>query len=408
MNCRFCKNPLTDLFIDLGNSPPSNSFVTKEYLNHGEMFYPLKIYVCDKCFLVQIDEYKKSADIFNNFYPYFSSYSSTWLEHAKNYVEYIIKRFPFNERSNVVEIASNDGYLLQFFKKQNIPVMGIEPTANTAEIALAKGIHTIIDFFNEKLAHKLASENKKADLIIGNNVLAHVPDLNDFVKGLKVLLKPDGIITTELPHLMQLIEQSQFDTIYHEHFSYFSFYTVNTIFKNHQLELFDVQQLPTHGGSLRIFAKHIENKKIEITANVKLLMDQEIKLGMLDLKYYKNFETKILKVKYDLIRFLIDQHDQGKKIIAYGAAAKGNTLLNYCGIKADLIKFAVDASPFKQGKYMPASHIPILNEENIRLHKPDFVLILPWNIKDEIIMQLSYIKEWGGKFVVPIPKLNII
>ena len=408
MNCRLCNNPLSNVFVDLGNSPPSNSFVTKEYLEQGEMYYPLKVYVCELCFLVQIDEYKKSVDIFNNFYPYFSSYSKTWLEHARSYVEYMIERFNYNQDTSVIEIASNDGYLLQYFKEQSIQVMGIEPASNTAELAIKNGINTVIDFFNETLANDLARDNKKADLLLGNNVLAHVPDVNGFVRGLKIILKADGILTMEFPHLMQLIEKCQFDTIYHEHYSYFSFHTVKTLFQNHDLEIFDVQELPTHGGSLRIFVKHAGQDKIEISKHVNQLLGKERKLGMLDLAYYKNFESKILKIKYDLTRFLMDKKTEGVKLIAYGAAAKGNTLLNYCGINKDLIEFAVDASSFKQGKYMPSSHIPIVSEERIRQTKPDYILILPWNIKDEIIDQLSYVKDWGCQFVIPIPKTEVL
>ncbi|HEY4797494.1 MAG TPA: class I SAM-dependent methyltransferase [Bacteroidia bacterium] len=408
MNCRFCNTELHHKFVDLGNSPPSNSFVTKEYLEQGEMYYPLKVYVCERCFLVQIDECKKSVDIFNNFYPYFSSYSRTWLEHAKAYTEMMIDRFHYNAESFILEIASNDGYLLQYFKEKNIPVMGVEPTANTAEVAIAKGIETVVDFFNENLAHKLAVHNKKADLVLGNNVLAHVPDVNSFVKGLKTVLKEDGVITMEFPHLMQLVEQSQFDTIYHEHFSYFSFYTVRKIFEKHKLEIFDVEQLSTHGGSIRIFAKHQADAKKKVSDNVHRLLATEEKLGMRDLKYYSDFQNKTLVIKYQLLQFLINMKLQGKKVVAYGAAAKGNTLLNYCGIKQDLIQFVIDASPFKLGKYMPASHIPVVKEEEIRKYKPDYVLILPWNIKDEIMKQLSYILEWKGKFVVPIPQLEVI
>ena len=406
MNCRLCNNLLTNVFVDLGNSPPSNSFVTKEYLEQGEMYYPLKVYVCEQCFLAQIDEYKKSVDIFNNFYPYFSSYSSTWLQHAHSYVNYMMDRFNFDERSFIVEIASNDGYLLQYFKERNITVMGIEPAANTAELAIEKGIETVIDFFNEKLALKLA-DDQKADLLLGNNVIAHVPDLNGFVKGLKIMLKKKGIITMEFPHLMQLIEQCQFDTIYHEHYSYISFHTVVNLFEKHQLQIFDVQELPTHGGSLRIFAAHAEDASKETTEYVEQLLNKEKELGMLDLNYYENFESKILKIKYNLTKFLIDKKMEGKKLIAYGAAAKGNTLLNYCGINKDLVEFAVDASAFKQGKYMPASHIPIVSEEEIRKTKPDYILILPWNIKYEIMQQLQYVREWDCQFVVAIPNMEL-
>jgi len=408
MKCRFCNNELDFEFIDLVNSPLSNSNLTKEQLNEPEVFYPLKLYVCNNCFLVQIDEYKKSSEIFNEKYAYFSSFSKTWLEHAKNYVEIVIERFNLNKYSYVVEIGSNDGYLLQYFQKFNIPCLGIEPASNTAAVAKERGIDVIKDYFGSSLAKKLANQNKKADLLLGNNVLAHIPEINDFVQGLKILLSDNGVITMEFPHLMQLIENNQFDTIYHEHFSYYSFITVKSIFESHGIEIFDVDQIPTHGGSLRIYAKHEEDKTKKISSNVKNLTDLEISKKMNTIEYYKNFQDKANKIKYDLQQFLIKQKLNGKIVAAYGAAAKGNTLLNYCGIKKDLINFIADASPYKQGKYLPGSHIPIVNEKKIKEVKPDFVIILPWNIKDEIIKQLNYIKEWGSKFVIPIPEVTII
>lgn len=408
MKCRFCNNELYFEFIDLVNSPLSNSNLTKEQLSEPEVFYPLKLYVCNNCFLVQIDEYKKSSEIFNEKYAYFSSFSKTWLEHAKNYVEIVIERFNLNKYSYVVEIGSNDGYLLQYFQKFNIPCLGIEPASNTAAVAKERGIDVIEDYFGSSLAKKLANQNKKADLLLGNNVLAHVPEINDFVQGLKILLSDNGVITMEFPHLMQLIENNQFDTIYHEHFSYYSFITVKSIFESHGIEIFDVDQIPTHGGSLRIYAKHEEDKTKKISSNVKNLTDLEISKKMNTIEYYKNFQDKANKIKYDLQQFLIKQKLNGKIVAAYGAAAKGNTLLNYCGIKKDLINFVADASPYKQGKYLPGSHIPIVNEKKIKKIKPDFVIILPWNIKDEIIKQLNYIKEWGSKFVIPIPEVTII
>lgn len=408
MRCRFCNNNLTHEFIDLVNSPPSNSFLTKEQLNEPEIFYPLKLYVCDKCFLVQIDEYKGSKEIFNQNYAYFSSYSTSWLEHAKRYVEMVIDRFEFNENSQVIEIASNDGYLLQYFKLKQIPVLGIEPAANVAMSAQEKGIETIEDFFGANLANRLFSQDRMADLIIGNNVFAHVPDVNDFVAGLKIALKDNGVITLEFPHLMQLIEQNQFDTIYHEHFSYFSFATAKLIFKKHGLELFDVEQISTHGGSLRIYGKHKDDASKNISPNVTELLHEEKTKGMQTTEYYDGFQNKADRVKYDLIDFLIKQQKNGKRVAAYGAAAKGNTLLNYCGIKKDLIEFVVDASSHKQGKYLPGSHIPVVNEDEITKWKPDFVMILPWNIKDEIAEQLSYIRDWGGRFVVAVPEIKVI
>lgn len=407
MNCRFCKAPLTHIFIDLNNSPASNSFLTKEQLNEPEIFYPLKVFVCDKCFLVQVDEYKKSDAIFSSDYVYFSSFSTSWLAHAKEYTKKMSARFSLKENSKVIEIASNDGYLLQYFKKQNIPVLGIEPTANTAEAAVQKGIETVVDFFGVKLAKNLAAKNIKADLLLGNNVLAHVPDIIDFVGGMKIILKDDGVITMEFPHLMQLVDNSQFDTIYHEHFSYLSFYTVKQIFESQDLKMFDVEEIPTHGGSLRIYASHKENKQQNISENVNTLLQKESSKGVNALNYYNNFQQKALKVKLDLTDFLIKQKREGKKVAAYGAAAKGNTLLNYCGIKNDLIDFVVDANPHKQNKFLPASHIPVMKEEELKIHKPDYVLILPWNLKNEITEQLYYIKNWGGKFVVAIPELEI-
>lgn len=408
MQCRFCKTELTHVFIDLINSPASNSFLSKEQLNEPETFYPLKIYTCHKCFLVQVDEYKKSDAIFNSEYVYFSSYSTSWLKHAKAYTEKMIERFGLNNKSKVVEIASNDGYLLQYFHEKKIPVLGIEPTANTAAVAQEKGIETIVDFFGVRLAKELVSKNIFADVLLGNNVLAHVPDINDFVGGMSILLAPQGVITMEFPHLMQLVDNNQFDTIYHEHFSYLSFTTVQKIFAAQNLELFDVEEIPTHGGSLRIYAKHFSDDSKQITDNVHRLLKKEAVKGLDTLHYYNGFQKKALKVKIDLTEFLINCKRQGKTVAAYGAAAKGNTLLNYCGIKNDLIDYVVDANPHKQNKWLPASHIPVVNEEYLKNNKPDYVIILPWNLKDEITQQLSYIRQWGGQFVVPIPRLQII
>ncbi|MBN8852364.1 MAG: SAM-dependent methyltransferase [Sphingobacteriales bacterium 50-39] len=408
MQCRFCKTELTNVFIDLINSPASNSFLSKEQLNEPEMFYPLKVYTCHKCFLVQIDEYKQSDDIFNSEYVYFSSYSKSWLEHARKYTESMTGRFHFNNTSQVVEIASNDGYLLQYFHHSGIPVLGIEPTANTAKVAMGKGIDTVVDFFGVRLARELASSGKQADLLLGNNVLAHVPDIVDFVAGMKIMLKPDGVITMEFPHLMQLVDNSQFDTIYHEHFSYLSFYTVKQIFESQGLEMFDVEEISTHGGSLRIYAQHRGYTGRQVAPAVGALLKKETDKGLNGLAYYDHFQQKALAVKLDLIEFLISQKRQGRKVAAYGAAAKGNTLLNYCGIKNDLIEYVADANPHKQGKWLPASHIPVVAESFLKEHKPDYVLILPWNLKDEICLQLDYIKEWGGRFVIPIPDLELI
>jgi SAM-dependent methyltransferase len=408
MQCRFCKTELDNVFIDLFNSPASNSFLTNEELNEPETFYPLKVYTCHQCFLVQVDEYKKSDAIFDSNYMYFSSYSKSWLQHAKKYTEMMTERFGYTKDSLVIEVASNDGYLLQYFKEKNIPVLGVEPTANTAAAAKEKGIDSVVDFFGVRLAKELVAKGKKADLLLGNNVLAHVPDIVDFVGGMKVILKEKGVVTMEFPHLMQLVDNNQFDTIYHEHFSYLSFYTVKQIFESQGLEMFDVEEIPTHGGSLRIFGKHKEDTSKAISPNVKSVLDKEIKKGLNGLAYYDNFQQKALKVKLDLTAFLVEQKRAGKKVGAYGAAAKGNTLLNYCGIKSDLIDFVTDANPHKQNKFMPASHIPVVNEQFLKDAKPDFVIILPWNLKEEITVQLAYIKEWGGKFVVPIPALQII
>lgn len=408
MKCRFCHHDLTHEFIDLVNSPPANSFLTKVQLNEPEIFYPLKLYVCEKCFLAQIDEYKKSDKIFTQDYIYFSSYSKTWLDHAEKYVDMITKGLGLNATSHVIEIGSNDGYLLQYFLEKQIPCLGIEPSANTAQAAREKGIETLEEFFGANLAERLAQEGRKADLIIGNNVLAHVPDINDFVSGLKIALKNDGVITMEFPHLMCLIEENQFDTIYHEHFSYLSFHTVRRIFAKHGLVLFDVEELTTHGGSLRIYARHDENDPKHVTPNVAELLEKEAARGMLGLNYYLDFQKKADKVKYALLSFLMEQKKQGNKVAAYGAAAKGNTLLNYCGVKKDLIEFVVDASPHKQGKFLPGSHIPVVGEEMIKLNKPHYILILPWNLKNEIINQLNYVNERGAKFVLPIPRLEIV
>ena len=408
MKCRFCQHELTHEFIDLVNSPPSNSFLSPEELNEPEVFYPLKLFVCEKCLLVQIDEYKKSEEIFSDKYAYFSSFSSSWLEHARRYVEMVAVRLGLNTESFVIEIGSNDGYLLQYFKEKNIPCLGIEPAKNTAEVARGKGIEVVTEFFGAELAEQLAKQDKKANLLMGNNVLAHVPDINDFVKGLKILLRKDGVITLEFPHLMRLVEENQFDTIYHEHFSYLSFHTVNRIFSEHGLVLFDAEEIPTHGGSLRIYAGHQGDRSKELSPNVEALYEKESAAGMENLSYYFNFQEKANKVKQDLLSFLLAQKREGKKVVAYGAAAKGNTLLNYCGIKKDLIQFVVDASPHKQGRFLPGSHIAVLDEAEIKITKPDFVLILPWNIQEEIMQQVDYISEWGGSFVIPIPELTVI
>jgi len=406
MNCRHCNNELQHVFCDLQTCPPSNAMVKPEMINYPETYFPLKVFVCDKCWLVQVDELEKADAIFNNEYTYFSSFSTSWLKHAKVYTDYMTDRFGFNENSLVVEIASNDGYLLQYFKEKNIPVLGVEPTANTAQVAIEKGIENIVDFFGSKLAQNQLKG--KADLILGNNVLAHVPDINDFVKGVKIALKPNGVNTFEFPHLYQLVAQKQFDTIYHEHFSYLSLTNLKSVFETQGLEIFDVQEIPTHGGSLRIFTKHKEDtsKKVEDAVHEMLL--KESTAGMNSLSYYQDFQQKVDQIKYDFVEFLIQQKRNGKKIIGYGAAAKGNTLLNYCGIKGnDLIEYVVDASPYKQNKLLPGSRIPVFSSEKIAETKPDFIVIFPWNLKDEISHQLAYVKDWGAKFVIAIPELTI-
>lgn len=408
MICRFCKTTLKHEFIDLINSPASNSFLKSDQLNEPETFFPLKVYTCHKCFLVQIDEYKKSNAIFDGNYAYFSSYSKSWLTHSKKYTDFMVERFKFDKDSLVTEIASNDGYLLQYFKEKNIPTLGIEPTVNTAEVARSKGIETITDFFGVSLATKLVEQGRKADLLLGNNVLAHVPNILDFVSGMKILLNDHGIITMEFPHLVQLIENNQFDTIYHEHFSYLSFYTVKQIFESVGLEMFDAEEISTHGGSLRIYAKHKDDVSKVISPNVLQLLNKEISIGIDKLDYYDGFQERALGVKLELLDFLIKQKLAGKKVAAYGAAAKGNTLLNFCGIKSDLIDFVVDANPHKQNQFLPGSHIPVVAERYLIESKPDFIIIFPWNLIEELTHQLNYINEWGGKFVVPIPKVKVL
>lgn len=403
MKCRFCGHEAKHELIDLINAPASNAYLSYEKLNEPETFYPLKVLVCDKCFLVQVDEYHKNDELFSANYAYFSSMSSSWVEHARKYVEMITKKQKLSSNSQVIEIASNDGYLLQFFKLKNIPCIGIEPTKSTADVARSKGIEVIEDFFGEKLALSLP----KADLILGNNVLAHVPDINDFVKGLKLALKPNGIITMEFPHLLNLISQNQFDTIYHEHFSYLSLHTTTKIFEANGLSIFDTDEIPTHGGSLRIYAIHEDDNRKK-SDNYYTILKKESVACLDSLDGYGNFQIKANKIKYDFLEFLLKAKKENKKVAGYGAAAKGNTLLNYCGIKNDLIDFVVDRSPLKIGNYLPSSHVPIVTEEIIKEFHPDFIVVFPWNIKEEIMAQLSYIREWDGKFVTAIPFLDIV
>lgn len=410
MNCRHCNEPLEKVFVDLQYSPPCNAMLKPDQLNEPEVYFPLKIFVCDNCRLVQVDEVEKATNIFDDEYTYFSSYSSSWLAHARKYVDMMMGRFGFGTDSLVIEIASNDGYLLQYFKEHKVPVLGVDPTANTAKVAQEKGIDTIIDFFGSEFAERqLVAEGRKGDLILGNNVLAHVPDINDFVKGMKLALKEGGIVTMEFPHLMRLVEETQFDTIYHEHYSYLSFAVVKRVFAAQGLEIFDVDELPTHGGSLRIYARHEGDETNPITGNVAMLLEKEEQMGMNGSSYYDGFQERVNTVKNGLLSFLLEQRKKGKKVIGYGAAGKGNTLLNYCGIKGDdLIKFVVDASPHKQNKYLPGSHIPVVSADAIDEYRPDYIVILPWNLKAEISEQLSHVKEWGCRFVVPIPEVTVI
>ncbi|OGW81250.1 MAG: SAM-dependent methyltransferase [Omnitrophica bacterium RIFCSPHIGHO2_02_FULL_51_18] len=404
--CRFCGNHLSEPFLDLGKTPLANSYLKKEDLSRYESVFPLRVFLCEKCFLVQLADVNTSEHIFSDEYAYFSSFSESWLRHAKDYTDLMVRRFGLNENSTVVEIASNDGYLLQYFHEKGIPVLGIEPSGNCADVAIKKGIPTEIKFFGTQTARELKKQNKLADLLVGNNVLAHVPDLNDFVGGLKIALKPEGILTMEFPHLLQLIKEGQFDTIYHEHFSYFSFSVVEKVFARHGLTLFDVAELPTHGGSLRIYGRHAENMKLAVTNAVEKIKKRETDFGLFDEETYRRFNERVENVKKSLLEFLDDCRKNGKTVVGYGAPAKGNTLLNYCGIGTGLIQYTVDASPHKQGHYLPGSHLPIFAPEKIKETKPDYVLILPWNLKDEIAGQMAFIREWGGKFVVPIPELR--
>jgi SAM-dependent methyltransferase len=404
--CRSCEAALEHTFVDLGMSPLANSYIKPEQLNRMEPFYPLHAYICSKCLLVQLEQFSTPGDIFSD-YAYFSSFSESWLAHAKAYVEKITKRFALGKNSKVVEIASNDGYLLQNFMAHGIPVLGVEPAANVAEVAKKKGINTKVAFFGEKTALDLTAEGWDADLIIGNNVLAHVPDLNDFVEGLKVLLKPTGLITMEFPHLLQLMQQNQFDTIYHEHFSYFSFLAVEKIFARHGMTLFDVEELPTHGGSLRIYARHAQDASKPIEARAQELKALEESSGFGRLDHYLSFGPQVETTKRKLLSFLLAVKQEGKRVAGYGAPAKGNTLLNYCGVRTDLIDYTVDRSPHKQGLFLPGVHIPIHSPEKVRETRPDYLLILPWNLREEVMEQMAFIREWGGKFVVPIPEVKV-
>ncbi|MGZ4723048.1 MAG: methyltransferase domain-containing protein [Ilumatobacteraceae bacterium] len=405
--CRHCDTPLESTLCDLGMSPLANSYLRDEDLDRAEKFYPLHAFVCSECLLVQLAEFESPEYIFSD-YAYFSSFSQSWLEHAHTYVDSVVARFALGPQHQVVEIASNDGYLLQYFVALGIPVLGIEPAANVAVAAREKGIETLVEFFGTDIALEMVASGRQADLIIGNNVLAHVPALNDFVEGLSILLAPQGRITMEFPHLLQLMQHNQFDTIYHEHFSYFSFLTVSKVFARHGLRLFDVDQVPTHGGSLRIYGCHTDDATRPQSGRVALLEADERAAGLDHLAGYSAFPEQVRRTKRALLRFLIDARDANKSVVAYGAPAKGNTLLNYCGVKTDLVDYTVDRSPHKQNHFLPGTHLPIYAPERIAETKPDYVLILPWNLKDEIMSEMTHVREWGGKFVVPIPEVTVV
>jgi hypothetical protein len=406
-HCRFCDAELHHTFVDLGVSPLANTYLTAEQRNHMEPFYPLHVYVCERCLLVQLEEFESPTHIFSD-YAYFSSFSDSWLTHAQRYVDMAIERFKLGRTSQVVELASNDGYLLQYFGQQHIPTLGIEPAANVAQVAIVKGVPTLVRFFSRATAQELVDSGTRADLLIGNNVLGHVPELNDFVSGMKILLAPRGVITVEFPHLMRLMAENQFDTIYHEHFSYFSFLTVRKVFAHHGLTLFDVEELPTHGGSLRIFARHDEDDSRPVEPRVPAMLDREEAAGLTRLEQYLRFAKQVEETKCQLLDFLIDVKRAGKSVVGYGAPAKGNTLLNYCGVRTDFIDYTVDRSPYKQNHLLPGTHIPIYGPERISETKPDYLLILPWNLRDEIVSQMAHIRSWGGKFVVPIPTVQVM
>lgn len=405
--CHFCGQNLERIFLDLGMSPLANSYLTRAQLCRMEQFYPLRVYVCESCLLVQAEVVESPKSIFNN-YAYFSSYSDSWVQHAKAYAEMAIERFRLNQNSMVIEIASNDGYLLQHFAHHEIPVLGIEPASNVAEAALKRAIPTMVTFFNETTAQNLIAQNITADLLLGNNVLAHVPELNSFVRAMKIILKTRGVITLEFPHVARLIQENQFDTIYHEHFSYFSFSVVEQIFASHGLILFDVDELPTHGGSLRIYARHAEDLSKPVGESVVKLRAWEKNAGFCTLQGYLSFADKVGEIKHRILDLLIGLKRELKTVVGYGAPAKGNTLLNYCGIRSDFIDYTVDRSPSKQGHFLPGTHIPIHHPDKIKETKPDYIFVLPWNIKEEIMEQMSYIRDWGGRFIIPIPSVQVL
>lgn len=405
-HCRFCDTPLQHTFVDLGMSPLCESFLRADQIDQMEPFYPLHVRVCHRCFLVQLEAYVGGEEIFTE-YAYFSSYSDSWLAHAKRYTEQMIEQLHLTTQSQVVELASNDGYLLQYFVERGIPVLGIEPAVNVAKVAEEKGVPTLVKFFGRETARELVAQGTRADLMLGNNVLAQVPDLNDFVAGMKILLAPRGVITIEFPHLMRLVAERQFDTIYHEHYSYFSFITAREIFAAHGLALYDVEELSTHGGSLRIYARHVHDDTKPLTRRAAELLAREEAAGIRKLDYYATYAEQVKETKRQLLDLLIRLKRDGKSVIGYGAPGKGNTLLNYCGIRTDLLDYTVDRNPYKHGRFTPGTHIPIFPTEHVRETKPDYVLILPWNLQDEIMAQHGYIRDWGGQFIVPIPEARV-
>jgi len=407
MNCRHCHHPLEHVFLDLGFAPPSNAYLSKNALQRPETYIPLKLFVCDKCWLVQTEDYAAADTLFSSDYAYFSSVSLTWLEHAKSYTDMIIRRLELDTNSFVIEVASNDGYLLRNFVSNGIPCLGVEPTDSTADVAERHGVPVVREFFGEEMATRLVREGRKADLIIGNNVYAHVPDINDFTKGLKIALKMGGTITLEFPHIMRLLEYTQFDTVYHEHYSYLSLHSVCLVFKQAGLRIYNVEEIPTHGGSIRVYGTHVDDKRATEKAVLKLLEEEEVR-GMRKLKPYLEFQRHAERIKDDLLTFLIEQKKLGKRVAGYGAAAKGCTLLNFAGIKPDLLPYVCDAAPSKQNKFLPGTHVPILSPDMILEFKPDVVLILPWNIRDEVMQQLAFIREWGGVFVTAVPRIEVL
>jgi hypothetical protein len=407
VTCRFCGAGLEDTVVDLGMSPLCESFLPADHLDRMEPFYPLKVWVCRKCFLVQLSQYVKVEEIFTE-YAYFSSFSTAWLKHAEDYVAMISKRLSLNKDSFVVELASNDGYLLQYFVKTGIPCLGVEPAANVAKSAEEKGVKTQVSFFNEQTAKEMRAAGKMADLVLGNNVFAQVPDVNTFVGGIPTILKPKGTVTFEFPHLMQLFENNQFDTIYHEHFSYFSLIAAEAIFARHGLTIFDVEELWTHGGSLRIYARHKADESRPLTERLLALRAREEEKGYRRIEIYTRFDERVRETKRKILEVLIDAKRRGKRVVGYGAPGKGNTLLNYCGIRTDFIDFTVDRNPYKHGRFLPGTHIPIFPPARLDEAKPDYVFILPWNLKDEIMAQLSHVRSWGGKFIVPIPEATVL